>query len=95
MFAHSLIKTLNDLLSEMIDVNLKSNGEVIKRAVSILKTLSDFINMRKKQQKKKQQEEEKKEQLNEEGKQQNEDMPDSSENVDMQNEESGGDDQPI
>ena len=52
-FAHSLIKTLNDLLSEVVDVNLKSNAEIIKRAVSILKTLSDYISLKKKQQKKK------------------------------------------
>jgi hypothetical protein len=53
-FVGSLVKLLNDLLSEVVDVSLKSNAEIIKRSVSILKTLSDFINLKKKLLKKKQ-----------------------------------------
>lgn len=87
-FVYSLIKSLNDLLSEVIDVNLKSNAEIIKKAVAILKTLADFISIKKKQ--KKQLEEHK----HEEGKEQVVEA-DSSENVDMHNEEASIEEQPV
>lgn len=80
---------LNDLLSEVVDVNMKGNAEIIKKAIAILKTLSDFINIKKKMQKKKLEEEEKKDRQLEEGKL--EEPIESSENVDMQNEDSADD----
>jgi len=68
----SLIKLLNDLLSDVIDPSLESNSDIVAKSVSILKQLSQFINEQKRreenaleQEKRKKEQEESKEKCQE------------------------------
>lgn len=49
----SMIKTLQDLLSDKIDIQSKNNADIIKKCVSILKLISDFFYIQKKKVQKK------------------------------------------
>ena len=44
----SFIKLSSELLTEIIDVSLSSNADIINKSVSILKEMAEFINLQKK-----------------------------------------------
>jgi hypothetical protein len=46
----SLLKCLDELLSEYIDVTLPSNADIVTKSVSILKIMADFVSNEKKKQ---------------------------------------------
>ena len=42
------MKVADDLLSDVVDVSLPQNGEIISKCVSILKIISEFIHSERK-----------------------------------------------
>lgn len=44
----SLLRTVDDLLTDFIDVSLPSNSEIVCKCVSILKTVAEFVHTERK-----------------------------------------------
>jgi len=49
----SFIKLADELLSDLVDVTLESNAEIINKVVSILSCLGEFINLERRKEEKK------------------------------------------
>jgi hypothetical protein len=48
----SLLKLIDDLLTDVVDVTLGSNSDIINKCVSILHEISEFINCEKRKEEK-------------------------------------------